>query len=135
MDHDHVGTSANGLEGYIAAVIDVLGEVVVTADCEADTELATAIIIVTSRIPSLPDNELLLSWDEINGWALRVKIDDDGDTIAFAYAAREILPSPADVQLFLTDAVHGKHPGSLAAPNFRSPHDDDGLRQRLLQFA
>ena len=26
MDRDHIGTAANGLEGYIAAVIDQLGD-------------------------------------------------------------------------------------------------------------
>lgn len=135
MDRDHIGTAANGLEGYIAAVIDQLGEVVVAADCEADHELATAIIILTCRIPAIPECELLLSWDEINGWALRVKVDEDGDTTAFAYAAREVLPPPRDVQRFLSDAVRGEHPGSVAAPNFRSPQDDDDLERRLLEFA
>lgn len=135
MDRENVDTAASGLEGYIAAVIDQLDEVVVAADCEADQQLATAVIILSCRIPAIPEHELLLSWDEINGWALRIKVDEDGDTTALAYAAREVLPPPRDVQRFLSDAVRGEHPGSVAAPNFRSPRDDDDLQRRLLEFA
>ncbi|GAA4866279.1 MULTISPECIES: DUF6292 family protein [Saccharopolyspora] len=126
--------ATGGLRTYIHVVSSALGGAVDVVDIDASKGPATAIILLHSTIPTLPELPLLLTWDEINGWALRVKISDDGDTTALGYLGDEILPDPAVVRTFLTEAVDGGNPGVIMPPGFRTPGADDDLEHRLAHF-
>ncbi|SFT09463.1 hypothetical protein SAMN05660874_05661 [Saccharopolyspora flava] len=103
-------------------------------DVDVDGGLATVIVLVKSRVPTLADSPLLLTWDEVAGWALRVETSSMGHTTPLAYLGEDILPDPQTVQAFLRDAVHGRNPGTLTATAFRLPNAGDDLETRLAQF-
>ncbi|MGW1681108.1 DUF6292 family protein [Saccharopolyspora sp. NPDC002376] len=126
--------AASGLVDYIRSVADVLGDDVAEVDVDFDDGLATAIILVCSRVPTLLDYPLLLTWDEVSGWALRVETDGTGDTTALQFLGGDILPHPSAVRKFLGDAVRGRSPGLVLPPAFRMPNAGDELEHRLAHF-
>ncbi|MDR7300214.1 DUF6292 family protein [Haloactinomyces albus] len=134
MNTDPTNRVASGLGHYVETVARYLGDEVLTIDYEANEDLALAIIMVASRLPTIAERPLLLSWDEVNGWALRLQLDDNGETIALAYLGQEVLPGPDDVQRFLESATLGSHPGTISPPGFRHPNDRDSLELRLARF-
>lgn len=127
---DMTTSAVSGLVNYVRSVTAGIEEEVGAIDLEVD-ELATVIILVNSRVPTLVELPLLLTWDEVSGWALRVGTDDDGDTTPLAYLGEDVLPPPRTVQEFLRDAVRGESPGRVMSPAFRAPNAPDGLEQRL----
>lgn len=135
MDPNPTSRAASGLTSYVRTVAKGLRKDVLAIDCDTAEAPATALILVRSHLPTLPDRTLLLAWDEVNGWALRVKIDADGDTVPISYFGNEVLPEPAEVKDFYDAAVAGHHPGIVFPPWFRSPWDSDDLEHRLARFA
>ena len=100
MDPDPTSRAASGLTSYVRTVAKGMREDVLAIDCDTGEAPATALILVRSPLPTLPDHTLLLAWDEVNGWALRIKVDGDGDTAPIAYYGNEVLPDPAEVKDF-----------------------------------
>lgn len=134
MNRSPTSPATMGLARYVRAVVDRLGGRVFAFDCDVDEEIATAILVMKQPVPTFPELTLVLTWDEINGWALRIKTTDDGDTEALAFLGEQLLPEPEKVERFLTEATSGHHPGDIEAPRFRHPNDDDDLDVRLAQF-
>ncbi|GAA2361381.1 DUF6292 family protein [Saccharopolyspora halophila] len=121
----------NGLVNYVRSVTAGMEEEMGVVDLEVGDELTTVIILVKSRVPALAELPLLLTWDEVSGWALRVGTGDDGDTTPLAYLGEDVLPHPRTVQEFLREALRGASPGRVTSPAFRVPNARDGLEQRL----
>ncbi|MFB9568788.1 DUF6292 family protein [Saccharopolyspora hordei] len=126
--------AVGGLVNYVRSVSGGLGSEVCDIDVDVDSGLATVLVEVRSRVPALPEYPLLLTWDEVSGWALRVLTDDAGETVSLEFLGESILPAPETVQEFLLDAIRGRSPGTLAPPAFRLPNADDGLENRLARF-
>lgn len=131
---DTTSRAADGLVTYVRSVADDLGGDVFEIDVNLDRELATAIILVNAQVPTLAEYPLLLTWDEVSGWALRIETDGYGGTTALEFLGEDILPDPALVERFLQEATNGQNPGLLAAPAFRLPNAQDDLEQRLAEF-
>lgn len=130
---DPTSRAADGLVNYINRVTDHLGSDVYEVDIDVEDVLATAIILVRPRVPTLVELPLLLTWDEVNGWALRVEIGD-GDTTVLGYLGEDILPDAGLVEGFLAAAASGDHPGTVFPPGFRQPERNDDLEVRLAQL-
>lgn len=119
--HELTNRAVAGLARYLDSVTERLGDEMLTIDQVTDTELTLAIVTVAPRLPTITEKPLLLTWDEVNGWALRLQLDDDGDTTAVTYLGGDILPGPDAVHDFLRNAVRGHHPGTIAPPGLRRP--------------
>jgi hypothetical protein len=132
---DMTSPAAGGLINYVRTVAGDLGDDVYEVDVDLESGLATAIILVHSKVPTLVDCPLLLTWDEVSGWALRVETDGWGDTTAIEFMGEDILPEPGLVRNFLQEAVDGHNPGMLQPPSFRLPNAGDDLEDRLARFA
>ncbi|GAA0530976.1 hypothetical protein GCM10011581_28220 [Saccharopolyspora subtropica] len=130
---DTTGQAVGGLVKYVRAVADDLGDEVSEVDVDVGG-LATAIILVRSHVPTLVEFPLLLTWDEVSGWALRIETDGRGDTTPVVFMGGDILPEPESVQRFLRAATTGEHPGTPLPPAFRLPNAPDDLERRLAHF-
>ncbi|MEV6229013.1 DUF6292 family protein [Saccharopolyspora shandongensis] len=130
---DTMSLAADGLVGYATSVAEDLGVDVFEIDINLDVDLATVIILVDSQVPVFEEFPLLLTWDEVSGWALR--IDTGGGAATLEFLGEDILPDSASVRRFLWDAVRGNSPGVLASPAFRLPNACDDLEQRLVRFS
>ncbi|MGI8312677.1 DUF6292 family protein [Saccharopolyspora hattusasensis] len=131
---DTTSRAADGLVTYVRSVADDLGGDVFEIDINLDRELATAIVLVNSHVPTLAEFPLLLTWDEVSGWGLRIETDGQGDTAVLEFMGEDILPDPARVEQFLLEATNGQNPGMVAAPAFRFPNAQDDLERRLAEF-
>ncbi|WP_223838475.1 DUF6292 family protein [Saccharopolyspora pogona] len=132
---DMTSPAAGGLINYVRTVAGDLGDDVYEVDVDLESGLATAIILVHSKVPTLVDFPLLLTWDEVSGWALRVETDGRGDTTAIEFMGEDILPDPGLVRHFLREAISGRNPGMVQPPSFRMPNAGDDLEDRLARFA
>ncbi|MGW5642492.1 DUF6292 family protein [Saccharopolyspora sp. NPDC003752] len=131
---DTMSLAADGLVGYATSVAEDLGVDVFEIDINLDVDLATVIILVDSQVPVFEEFPLLLTWDEVSGWALRIDTDGCGGTATLEFLGEDILPDSASVRRFLWEAVRGNCPGVLASPAFRLPNACDDLEQRLARF-
>ncbi|SFS90773.1 DUF6292 family protein [Saccharopolyspora flava] len=125
--------AVSGLVTYVRSVTSGLGEFT-TVDFEVEESPATVLILLSSRVPTLPDCPLLLTWDEVSGWALRVETDGEGETTPVSYLGEDVLPRPTTVQQFLRAALRGESPGSIQPHAFRRPNAPDDLENRLEHF-
>lgn len=126
--------AACGLVNYVHEVAGVLDDDVVEVDVDVEEGPATAIIILRSRMPTFAEFPLLLTWDEISGWAVRVEISGDGDTTPLSYLGEEILPPPVRVRRYLWDSLVGRYPGTLRPRPLRHLDAADDLEHRLARF-
>ncbi|MEV4732396.1 DUF6292 family protein [Saccharopolyspora sp. NPDC049426] len=131
---DTASPAVGGLVNYVRCVAEDLADEIDEIDVDVDGGLATVLILMNTRVPTLMDSPLLLTWDEVSGWALRVETDGTGDTTPLEFLGEEILPNPQVVQAFLRDAIRGRSPGTLTAPTFRLPNASDDLEMRLVRF-
>ncbi|RKT89135.1 hypothetical protein SAMN05421805_12812 [Saccharopolyspora antimicrobica] len=126
--------AVGGLVNYVRSVAGDLGDEIAEIDVDVDGGLATVIIQLHSHVPTLIGFPLLLTWDEVSGWALRVEAGGAGRTVSLEFLGENILPPPEAVREFLRDAIRGRNPGTPVAPAFRLPNSDDGLESRLARF-
>lgn len=131
---DMTASVISGLVNYVGRVTDGMEDDVEAVDLAVEDGLATVILLMGSRVPTLTELPLLLTWDEVSGWALRVETDGEGSTTALAHLEEDVLPNPRVVRRFLRDAIGGAHPGSPTAQAFRLPDDGDGLESRIKRF-
>lgn len=136
MDRDPRGRAAMGLREYVCRVVALLGDDDVWAvDCDVELPPAMAMIITRTHVPTMPHRELVLTWDEVDGWATRITLDAEGETTALAYLGGDLLAAPEEVASFLRDSVAGHHPGTPFPPCFRGLEADDDLDVRLAHFS
>ncbi|WP_406691158.1 DUF6292 family protein [Saccharopolyspora sp. ID03-671] len=126
-------SAVSGLVTYVRGVTSGLEEFT-TVDLEVEEAPATVLILLDSRVPTLPEYPLLLTWDEVSGWALRVETDGEGGTTPVCFLGEDVLPEPSAVQEFLRAAVRGESPGSIEPHAFRWPNAQDDLERRLELF-
>lgn len=134
INADGTGQVAAGLVQYVRTVAGYLGSWVTAVEVEPHEEVATAIIVVNTEVPAFAGWTVLLTWDEVSGWALRLKIDEDGDTTPLQYLGHEILPAPEIVRDFLREATQDQHEGTVLSPAFRRANANDDLELRLARL-
>lgn len=124
-----------GLFSYIGTVAGRIGSGAVATTCDITPAMATAAVQLRAVLPMFPELPLLLTWDEVDGWALRIGTDEEGTTVAVCYLGSDILPDPSEVETFVCRAVHDELPGTLTPPSFRVPNEDDRLSERVAAFS
>jgi hypothetical protein len=117
----------SALQAYLAVVADALG-VPPESTCAMTGQPATAYIALDEHLPSFPDRDLALLWEDTQGWAAAIETHCGEDVIVVAYLGKEVVPAPRDVVAFLRDLLADEQPGQLEPPNFRRCPD---LTQRL----
>jgi Family of unknown function (DUF6292) len=78
------------------------------------TDTATAYLGLDRRMPSRPDHDLMLVWDERLGWYIAVETSPAESPVVVAYLDGDTVPTPAAVAQFVADMVAGQD-----APRFR----------------
>ena len=98
---------SNRLAVYVDQVAAALG---VPADATGHevTDTATAYLALELRSAARPDQDLMLVWDEHLGWYIAVETDPAETPIVVAYLDGDVVPPPAAVARFVTDAANGR---------------------------
>lgn len=105
-----------GLRGYLAAVADALG--VGLESCAIDPQPpASAYLALDQRVPTYPERDLALLWDERYGWSAAVETHSGEDLIVLAYFGDDPLPAPAAVARFVADVRMNHQVGPAKRPD------------------
>ncbi|MEU4745008.1 DUF6292 family protein [Actinosynnema sp. NPDC023658] len=92
---------------------------------------ATAYLPLDPPLPSFPDRDLALLWDEEYGWAAAVRTRADEPPVVITYLGGDVLPTPADVAAFVAALRSGRHPGDPRPIRLRTYGGPDDLPGRL----
>lgn len=112
---------AAGLRDYVALVAAALG--VGQESCAIDPcPPASAYIALDARLPSHPQRDLALLWDERHGWSAGVETHSSEDLIVVAYQGGDLVPPPAAVRAFAEAVVAGLPVGRTDPPALTSRH-------------
>lgn len=115
MDLDAHDRVAQGLRHYLASVAELVGVGCEACSIQLDQPVC-AYIAVDQRLPTFPQRDVALLWDERHGWALAIETHGGSDLIVLGYLAGGLLPPPADVAAYLKRAVDGGGTGQSWPP-------------------
>lgn len=93
---------------YVDQVAAALGVPAEAIGCEV-SDTATAYVGLERRLPSRPDRDLMLVWDEHLGWYLAVETRPAEPPMVVAYLHGVAVPPPAAVARFVDDTTGGGH--------------------------
>lgn len=106
MDFDD--TTARQLRRYVDQVAAALGLGGESAYVDAGPP-ANAYVALEGRVPSFPEWDVALLWDEELGWS--AALETNSDEIVLAYLGGPTVPPPAEVARFADELLSGRHPG------------------------
>jgi hypothetical protein len=93
---------------YVHQVAAAIGVPAEATGCEV-SDTATAYLGLDQRWPALPDQDLMLVWDERLGWYVAVENKPAEAPVVLAYLDGDTVPTPAAVARFVADAAAGSH--------------------------
>ena len=104
---EHEPPDERALAAYVAAVAIELGVPVEDTTAEV-SDAVTAEIPLAERSPEHPDRDLLLIWDDRNGWQLAVESGPSSALTVVAALSEDLIPAPGRVAAFVADVVAGR---------------------------
>jgi hypothetical protein len=94
----------HSLGRYVGAVADLVGVPPDGTACEV-TDTVTAYLALAHRRPDHPGRDLMLIWNERQGWALGVETPPSEAPIVLARLGGDMVPAPREVAVFVTEAL------------------------------
>jgi hypothetical protein len=133
FDPDLGDTPTRGLRRYVRAVAAGLG---LAGQCwHVDPgPPATAGLAVDATLPSFPDRDFALLWDEEYGWAAAVRAGHDEPPVVITYLGGDVLPGAAEVVAFVAALRYDRHPGDPRPIRLRAYGTPDDLVDRLRAY-
>ncbi|MFE6613497.1 DUF6292 family protein [Amycolatopsis sp. NPDC057786] len=105
--------------GYLAEVTEVLGVGLESCTVDHDSPVS-AYVALDERLPTHPERDVALLWDEIHGWAVAIETHSGEDLIVLRYlGGKTATPRPAQVARFVEAVREDDHSvGQLTPPEF-----------------
>lgn len=129
MMHSDVAVE-RGLRAYVERVAETLGQGPACALCEV-ADAACAYVALDQRLPSWPERDVALIWEQRHGWAVCVETHSGEDLLVVAYQGPPQVPEPELVAGF-AKGVFAEPPRAAQLPPWL---DGDGLWERLASYA
>ena len=133
LELDFDDSVARGLHRYVQLVTWSVG---LRGECsyvQAD-EVAHAYVALDGSLPSFPDHDVALLWDETHGWSAAVEQRSDGEPQVVARLAGDVLPPPEAVAAWVQRLFRQHRTVESAQPDTSPPQAGD-VRQRLRAYA
>lgn len=134
LELDFDDSVARGLRRYVQLVSRSVG---LRGECsytQAD-EVAHAYIALDGSLPSFPDHDVALLWDEAHGWSAAVEHRSGGDPQVVARLAGDVLPAPEAVATWVRSLFRQHRTVEGADPKAQHPRPRTGdLQQRLAAY-
>lgn len=134
VDKQWPETAARGLRRYVQLVAEAVGSGPNAWCCEVDAR-PTAYIAIEGRVPRYPGRDVALLWDARNGWAAGIETASTEDLIIVAYLGNDVLPAPRLIARQVDELLAGAMVEVPEPPYFRIRGADDGLGERLADYA
>ncbi|HET6291560.1 MAG TPA: DUF6292 family protein [Amycolatopsis sp.] len=105
--------------GYLADVTEALGVGLESCTVDHDSPVS-AYVALDGRLPTHPDRDVALLWDELHGWAVAIETHSGEDLIVLRYlGGQTATPKPATVARFVRAVREEDHRfGQLTPPDF-----------------
>lgn len=129
---DGLRALALALQTYVHAVADAVGVPHDATMCEV-TDTVTAYLALSQRRPEQPEQDLMLVWSEVQGWAVAVETSPSEPPMLLARLGEDPVPHPNTVARFVTDSI--AHPGGRHLVALPAPVPRLGLAKRMEQCA
>ncbi|MBB3050900.1 hypothetical protein FHS23_001923 [Prauserella isguenensis] len=101
--------------------------------CDASATPVGAYIAVDGHLPTFPDRDVALIWDEHHGWGMAIETHSGEDLLMVSYlGGSDPVPEPERVARFARRILDGAMPGQPAPPEFAAVPD---LPRRLAAAA
>lgn len=133
LELDFDDTAARGLRRYVQLVSRSVGLRGEGSYTQAD-EVAHAYIALDGSLPSFPDHDVALLWDETHGWSAAVEQRSGGEPRVVARLAGDVLPAPETVATWARSLFRQHRTTESPTPQRPRPRGGD-LQQRLHEFA
>lgn len=98
---------SQSLAGYIRQVAGAIGVPTDAVGYEV-SDTATAYLALADRVPSHPDRDLMLVWDERLGWYVGVETHPDETPVVLSYFGGDAVPPPLTIARFVINVVAGQ---------------------------
>ncbi len=133
MDLGFDDTPTGGLHRYVRAVAVELG---LAGQCRRANPgpPATAYLALDGTVPTFPDRDLALLWDEEYGWAAAVRTCPADPPVVITYRGGDVLPPAPDVAAYVAAVRRGDHPGDPRPVRLRVYGTPDDLTDRLRTY-
>ena len=95
------------LRAYVARVATGLGLGPESWFCEL-SDVRGAYVALARRLPSVPDRDVALLWDDHAGWSLATETGSPGDLKVMARLGEDPAPPPETVVTFVDDLFNGR---------------------------
>lgn len=122
-----------GLRRYLQLVAQHVGIDIESCWYEWQPQ-AVAYIALDERVPSHPDRDLALVWDEFTGWCAGIEVGRGDDFVVLAYLDTDVLPAPRVIANFIEELLDDRHPDRPALPPTHSSTRDE-LLHRITDYA
>nr|QEO73965.1 hypothetical protein [uncultured bacterium] len=132
-DFDFDDAPTRGLRRYVQAVaaeLRLAGE----CSCADPGPPANAYLAVEGNLPSFPDRDLALLWDEEYGWAAAVETRSGEPPVVIAYLGGDVLPAVTEVAAFVAALLRDTHPGDPRPIRLRAYGAPDDFVHRLTHY-
>ncbi|ONI91551.1 hypothetical protein ALI22I_07920 [Saccharothrix sp. ALI-22-I] len=132
LDRDEV--LARGLRGYVRLVTEALD---LDSECSYvwDERPARAYLAVDRRLPTRPDREAALLWDEERGWSAAIETHSGEDLIIVDHLGGDVLPPPRRVAKWAGRLFRGERRDAPRPVPARVNHAAGDLTRRLAAYA
>ncbi|OLT48943.1 hypothetical protein BJF85_10765 [Saccharomonospora sp. CUA-673] len=110
-------STESALHAYAAAVTEAVpGAAQYT--CDAAGTPVSAYIALDGHLPTFPDRDFALVWDERHGWGAAIETHSGEDLIMVSYlGGADPVPDPATVGRFARQLLAGGSPGQPDPPD------------------
>ncbi|GAA1341065.1 hypothetical protein GCM10009660_27020 [Catellatospora bangladeshensis] len=131
VDEEFDDAVARELRRYIKRVTAALGLGGESSYVDAGPP-ANAYLALEGRLPSFPDQDVALLWDEEYGWSAAIEAPVVGQDRVVAYLHGRPVPPPAEVARFAQGLLRGERLGDPRPVRLATPGDHrTGLLPRL----
>lgn len=131
---DPVWMLSRGLEGYVQAVAAAL-DVPVEGTSSEISDTVTAYLGLADRSVQRPQQDLMLVWNEQQGWSVVVETDPGEAPMMLAeFGSDDRVPEPREVARFVDNVVAGRRP-VRSRPALHTSVTREQLALQLAQYA
>jgi Family of unknown function (DUF6292) len=131
LELDFDDSVARGLHGYVRSVTRSVG---LRGECSyiQTDDIAHAYVAIDGSLPSYPNHDVALLWDETHGWAAAIENHSGREPQIVARLAGDVLPSPETVGAWARNLFRQDRTVENAAPPPRKRTGD--ILRRLATY-
>ncbi|SFB29015.1 hypothetical protein SAMN05216266_107282 [Amycolatopsis marina] len=131
---ERVPSAEDGLAGYVRSVAALIGVPPEGTTCEI-SDSANAYLAVARRCRRHPDDDVMLLWNERDGWHAALETLPGEQPAVLAYLGGPLVPAPDAVAEFAESVIAGRPVGQRNSPDLRPTGTSDHLASVLAVYA